>query len=253
MKKFKPIITMTATVAVLGFLTTTSTVEAANELKSEANIEFIEGTGIPALLNPANPGTPETPSDPLDPDDPGFPDDIILPEAGDRAGSLTLDAVTPISFGPHEISGKTEEYKSTSTLPYIQVTDRRGTGAGWDVTANLSPFTKVNEEGVEIETGTLPGSTLTFTNGEALTNGLQDNDTEPTVTNEIALTAEKGSQSVVTAAEGTGLGSWITRWFHPDSVDSDQGIVLTVPGGSATTGTHTADITWTLESTPVPE
>ena len=52
-------------------------------------------------------------------------------------------------------------YQSTSLKPFIQITDNRGTGAGWKVTAAASSFNDGTKD-------TLSGAVITFNNGEVV-------------------------------------------------------------------------------------
>ena len=83
------------------------------------------------------PRDPEDPTEPLDPTDPDNPTD----EPTHNKGPLSLDYVSSIDFGTQKINMyEKETYQSTSLKPFIQITDNRGTGAGWKVTASASSF-----------------------------------------------------------------------------------------------------------------
>ena len=202
--------------------------------ESKASIQFLPGTG------PVNPVDPEDPSTPLDPTDPNNPTD---PGTGND-GALTLDYVSSIDFGSHEVSSNTEVYSSTSKKPFIQVTDRRGTGAGWTVTASASQFTNGSAQ-------TLQGAVLTFKNAEEVSTTLYG---APTPETTVTLNADGTSSSkVVSAKVNTGLGTWVNRWFGAtpnDTASLNNNVTLTVPAGSATVGSHEATITWTLTDAP---
>ena len=83
----------------------------------------------------------ETP--PRDPDDPtGKPLDPTDPDNPTiRIRAISLYYVFSIDFGAQNINMyEKETYQSTSLKPFIQITDNRGTGAGWKVTASASSF-----------------------------------------------------------------------------------------------------------------
>lgn len=201
--------------------------------ESDAHITFTPGDGAPEVVDPDDPSMPYDP----DPNDPTVPQD---PPTGDT-GPLTLDYVSSVYFGEQMIEAETQIYESTTLQPFIQVTDRRGTGEGWNVTAQLSSF--MNEEEV-----TLPGSVLTFSDGEAVSTSRSD---APEPNNLVVLNTGGDAAEVVTAAEDEGLGSWITRWFPTeDEAATNDNVTLEVPAGTATEGEHTAVITWTLTSAP---
>src|SRR5699024_1746651 len=140
---------------------------------------------------------------PLDPVDPNNPTDSPT----GNAGPLTLDYVSSIDFGVHEIAGGTKIYEAETLKPFIQVTDRRGTGTGWTVTAQASALTQG-------ETATLSGSIIGFNGGEAVSAG---NAEAPTSVQPVVLNTCGDAVSVVTAAVNQGLGTWVNRWFPTDS------------------------------------
>lgn len=86
---------------------------------SNATITFTLPSDAPPVLDPTDP------TDPYDPGD-GDPND---PPTGET-GALTLDYVSSLDFGTHEIDLEQKVYESTILRPFIQVTDRRATGAG---------------------------------------------------------------------------------------------------------------------------
>lgn len=221
-------------VSLLTFFSIGTTAYAAT---SNANITFTPGEGAPDVLDPSDPTIPYEP----DPNNPSDPQE----SATGNTGPLTLDYVSSVNFGSQPIQAGTATYESTTLRPFIQVTDRRGTGAGWNVTAELSDFSNGEEE-------SLPGAVIRFTGGDVVTSSATSN-ASPTPNDEVVLTAGAGENNVVSAAETTGLGSWITRWF-PDEDRTDEGlnnnVTLEIPAGVATQGNHTATITWTLTAGP---
>ncbi|PFR63693.1 cell surface protein, partial [Bacillus cereus] len=74
-----------------------------------------------------------------------------------------MDYVSNIEFGEHEINSGTQVYNAQNENPFIQVSDNRGTGAGWKLSATASEFK--NEDGSKI----LKGAELSFKNGEVKT------------------------------------------------------------------------------------
>ncbi|XZF74789.1 WxL domain-containing protein [Bacillus sp. AL-1R] len=213
----------------------TSFAAVASQANSKAGVTFKEGS---SPINPVDPTDPTTPLEPTDPTNP------TNPPTGE-SGPLTLDYVSSVQFGSKEISISNEVYSSTSKKPFIQVSDRRGTGAGWKVTAKASRFSNGISE-------TLPGAVLTFKNGSVATPGIG---TSPTPAQTITLNTDGLTESlVVTAEPGTGLGTWLTRWLGPNPNVNDgalnNNVTLQIPGGSATIGNHEAVVTWTLVDAP---
>lgn len=240
-KKIKRIVSFTI-IGALAVLGLAQSVEAAD---SDAIIEFIpagDDTPAPPVLDPTDPEEEydyesEVPGDPQD-------------EPTGETGPLTLDYVSSINFGENPIEGGNVTYESTTLRPFIQVTDRRGTGEGWNVTAQAASFsTEIDENTRE---NTLPGSFITFNNGDVISPSTLETLEAPVLQEPIELIMGGEASEVVTAAPNTGLGSWITRWFPTNETGTNNNVTLEVPAGAATTGTHTATITWTLTSGPEP-
>ncbi len=102
----------------------------------------------------------ETP--PLDPDDPTKDLDPADPDdTTHQNGPLSLDYVSSIDFGTQKVITEQKIYQSTSLKPFIQITDNRGTGAGWKVTAAASSFNDGTKD-------TLSGAKITLNNGEVV-------------------------------------------------------------------------------------
>ncbi|EDO1366726.1 WxL domain-containing protein [Listeria monocytogenes] len=207
-----------------------------SEGDSKATVKFKAGAGV---VNPVDPENPTKPIDPLDPSNPTDP-------GTGNTGSLTLDYVSSVNFGEQEVSSTEQSYSSTSRKPFIQISDRRGTGAGWKVTATATAFQ--NEDG----TASLSGATLSFKNGE--TASASTTATTPTAAQTVELPTDGTSiVSVVSAKASEGMGTWINRWFGAtpnDTASLNDNVKLTIPAGSATLGDHEATITWTLSDAP---
>lgn len=206
---------------------------AQSSFTSNASITFVPGEGTPPVLDPTDPTQPFEPGV-----EPGDPSD----DPTNDAGPLTLDYVSSLDFGSHSIESEATIYESTVLRPFIQVTDRRGTGDGWHVTAQLSAFAN------ETET-TLPGAVLTLKNGSVISTTTGG---EPTANDPVALYAGGAAEIVVNAQENEGLGTWITRWFpvNPSVPNVNDSVTLEIPAGAATVGDHQATITWTLHDAP---
>ena len=208
-------------------------VHAESSYESNATITFTEGEGAPPVLDPEKldeifqPGVK-----------PGDPSDLPTIESG----PLTLDYVSSLDFSQHAIESNTMTYESTILRPFIKVTDRRGTGAGWHVTAQLSEFT-------DGKNPSLPGAVIVLNYGTVVS---PTEGGEPIPENPVILNAGGAATLVVSAAENNGLGTWITRWFpvNPSSPEFNDSVTLQIPAGAATIGDHSATITWTLYDAP---
>ncbi|WP_414842275.1 WxL domain-containing protein [Enterococcus saccharolyticus] len=114
--------------------------------------------------------------------------------------------------------------------PRIQVTDKRGTGAGWEVQAAISPI-KTSDDDV------LAGANLKLVNRSVVTNS-QNTSAAPVATD---ITLSSSQKTVFKADKDAGLGTWL------DNFDKNTS-VLTVYGGPVKAKTYNATITWTLTS-----
>lgn len=146
-------------------------------------------------------------------------------------GNLLLVEAPTISFGLHTIESDVENFTANTVTPNLEVSDARGTGLGWKVTAELSSFQISGSN-------TLPGAVLTMTAASATGTG-----TAPSPASTIALDAGGAAATIETAAAGTGLGVWDTSWLPVNAS-------LYVPIASQSTGGHQATLTWTLADTP---
>ena len=180
---------------------------------------------------------PTTPVSPVDPEDPSV-------ESGElgtgQPGPLSLDWVPRLGFGTaNEISPQISEHVTTTQKPYVQVSDLRGTGEGWKLTASLRPFMQGAAE-------SLKGSYITFETATTKTAAAAM--TAPIPATGIMLTSDNEEINIATAGstENQGMGTWVIRWFSGE----DNYIKLVVPRSAATVGLHSTVITWTLHNAP---
>ena len=192
---------------------------------------------------------------PVDPSNPGTGDGT----GGDggngvdvpNGGGLSLIYVTNnLNFGTHEIDVlKSNDYyahdttgNSTSALwndkAVIEVSDVRGTKAGWSLGVTGSELTGKDADGKAL--AAIDGAELTLPAGAVSSaDSIDGNGSVATATtNVLGSTA-----TVLTAAKGSGSGVTI------DQLDPSA-IKLTIPANSAEAGTYTATLNWNLASLP---
>jgi len=177
---------------------------------------------------------------PLNPDDPTQP-----LESGDmgtgESGSLALNYISPIAFGTHTVSSVEQIYNSTTLKPFVQVTDLRGTGSGWELRATAGLFE--NAEGA-----TINGAILTFLDGEPLS--AVPGAAPPMCPNEISLPADGTSSAIImSAGNDEGKGTWLCRWY-PETGPNNDAITLTIPAAIANIGNYTSSVLWSLVDAP---
>lgn len=182
-------------------------------------------------LTKRDPDNPVGPIDPIDPDD--------NPPSNDptgNTGDLRIDYISNIDFGTQTISGKTETYiaEKPASLTESQVSDLRGTGAGWHLQVNYD----TEKPGFTSEDKTLSGAELTLPSGTA--KSVADNKATPPATSEVVV--NDAAQNIMTAAANTGLGTWA------DEMDTAN-VSLKVPSGNLV-GDYTATLVWTLSDAP---
>ncbi|SOC40716.1 WxL domain-containing protein [Salinicoccus kekensis] len=168
-------------------------------------------------------------------------------------GKLTLDVVPLLDFKGKNIDASYEEYLFyTESDHHLQVTDRRGTGAGWNVTARAENFKDA--------TGamTLPSSEITFEEGDVQSPVDFQKSQKPT-SNGFTLETGKEATKVASAnasPEGEaidkaqGVGAWLIKWFSNNEDVENEKVKLKVPARSASAGEHTTKIIWTMEDGP---
>ncbi|CAD5898790.1 conserved exported hypothetical protein [Carnobacterium maltaromaticum] len=200
--------------------------------KSDTKIKFVAGDDV--VTPPVNPKDPDTeapnPVDPTDPDNPG---------TGEK-GPLSVDYISNLKFGQHKISGKTITYNALNEDPFVQVTDLRGAGNGWSLSAKMSPFkSATNQE--------LRGATLSMKNG-VLKPGSSTNVSAPPIKSDVVFNNGE-SKLVMNAKDKGGRGTWLTVWSGNNQ--ANESVQLNVLAGTPEANTdYTSSITWTLEDAP---
>ncbi|MEG0327923.1 MAG: WxL domain-containing protein [Erysipelothrix sp.] len=189
------------------------------------------------------PEDPTKPVDPLDPTDPTKPTDPTDPEEGTgNVGYLTLDYVPKLTFGNQKIARKPQSIQSTNTKAFVQVTDVRATGAGWNLQASMSDL--VHDNGVN----KINNAQLILKNPAVKTNDTKSNNA-PTSSELITLTSNNTSGvDIFTAQEDHGMGTWLSTWLSDNS--TNENVLLNLDTRDARAGGYTGTITWSLIQTP---
>ena len=150
-------------------------------------------------------------------------------------GDLHIVNASSFSFGTQSISAATLFYSPQGTNVTVDVSDLRGTGAGWSLNALASRF---YNGGV----ASLPGARMYLEDGQASTEGGVGQ--RPFVTGSIILDCDGVTSSrMAWAIVGAGMGNSTIVWLW-------ENVYLEVIGGTATIGNHIATINWSLQNAP---
>ncbi|MCO7181202.1 WxL domain-containing protein [Lactococcus formosensis] len=226
--------TLAATVLLTSFAFGASTVLADEDGASMKSVGTISYVTDDSSVNPI---------DPMDPD----PDDHENP----TAGPLSIDYVSNLRFGEQKTTGTDMTYyaqldeiidsegENIKRPNFVQVTDKRGSNAGWHLTVTQDGQFKSGANELAGAVLTLDNATLSTPNG-----GI-----EPTASQAIALTPGSASD-VLDAKEEQGTGTWLNR-FGADEEEAQSSVTLSVPGKTKKVqGEYKTSLTWTLTDTP---
>lgn len=172
------------------------------------------------------------------------PEETVTPEDGKETGNegpLSIDYVPNFLFGEVEISGSTLTLPDLNTNPLVQVTDNRGSGAGWTLKLSATPF--INNED---ETKQLTGTTLSI--GGITPEAVDETNTStaPTPSAQTYGVSDTSAKTLLRAGADAGMGSWKGKFKTSDGANS---VSLTIPAGNKV-GSYTSTITWSLANAP---
>lgn len=248
---------------ILGTATGIASAEEVKNYDSNGVVSFIPNTDPTDPVNPIDPD-PNKPVNPIDPTDPDGP------KPG-TDGPLSIDFASSLDFGTNKISSKDQVYYARAqtyknsdgsasdlvTPNYVQVSDNRGTNAGWTL--------KVKQNG-QFKNDTTLNKTLTGSVINLNTPAVRSNAegiTAPVATSDISLDANGSESIVLTAKAGAGAGTWINAWGtveknsetdkENNSIEADvtKAISLSVPGKTPKDAVkYTTTLTWALSDIP---
>ena len=250
--------TMLATILVLNGIVASTLVAFAAPANTIGEIGFTLDSGTPEIILP-DPDT-ENPSTP-NPENPGTPEDGNSGNAGDAF--LRIDHVSNFRFGINSIDminggtfnalaqewrNNTEETNITGhTVPFIQITDVRGTHAGWNLTVAQTAQFAATLDGTPVNLG---ASQLTLLN----TRVTNSTDTNVTVPATSTLVPGGSAISILNAPANHGMGTTQLLFGNATLLEGDRtdGIKLEVPANTAVAAnvTYTTALVWTLSNTP---
>ncbi|BDZ31923.1 WxL domain-containing protein [Lactiplantibacillus sp. WILCCON 0030] len=197
---------------------------------------------------------------PVDPDNPNKPIDPGDNNGAHAGGGLSLIyAPTSFDFGSHEIdvlNDKTYNLDTTSantkllqSNAVLEVSDVRGTNAGWTLTATAGTLTNVTDGTTTpktLGTDTIKGAQISLPGGKVSNSGVTGTSNGATPTNSITtlnLDSKGSTQQLLGAKNGSGAGVTV------DKLDPAN-ITLSIPANTAKAETYSTNITWALSDTP---
>lgn len=157
----------------------------------------------------------------------------VPPGGTDNTGSLTVDNVAPLLFDTHKLEGKEQVYTSVVADSNVQVTDKRGEEAGWNLQVSQTAFVDSTDA-----TKILKGAKLILPIGVIETAGT--NVSLSPIVSEVEL--NETPTVLMHALAGSGAGTW-TSVFNKDEIK------LTVPAGNRN-GEYRSTVTWSLLDAP---
>lgn len=223
---------------------------------TQAEVTFTAGSDTTGPLDPQNPTNPTDPTNPVNPVTPTDPDGTDPDGGGDaKDASLTIDYASSFDFGTHAIENKAATYTAAAQklstgdtrTNYVQVTDNRGTFAGWNVKVKMTDFTTTDTK-IPIANRTLKGATVTL--GDAAIQGAATSNPADKFVEITKLTPGTQSPTIIGASAGHGTGTSLLDFGGTDGATKDTAVKLSVPAGVAGAAKYTADLTWTLDNTP---
>lgn len=230
-----------------GVATTVSADEVAS-YGAYGSIKYIPSTSVTDPIDPLNPTQPIIPENP----------DPTIPVVPGTPGPLSIDFASSFDFGTQEITSVDKVYNAAAqkyqdaagnakTGPnYVQVTDNRGSLAGWGLTVKVSDFAATDATTAGKPGETLDGAKVYLTNAAVVSASKTPADKVKAIT---MLDPNVQSDVVMGATDGNGAGTSLVD-FGSDTT-KDSSVKLEVPGASTKLASdYKATMTWSLSDTP---
>lgn len=248
-----------AILAVLSFSSVNGFISHAAEADYNSNGEvvFIPNTDPTEPVDPNDPD-PNKPVEPIDPTDPNGPNP-------GTDGPLSIDYASSLDFGVNKISNKDEVYyaraqqykdEREATQNYVQVTDNRGSNAGWTLKVKQNGQFKASST----LNDTLSGSMVKLVDPVVASNSTA---TFPTAESTIELDPTGTESLVMTAKVDQGAGTYVNRWGTVETIkeknkdgnevdmEVTKAITLSVPGSTPKDAVkYGTSLTWSLSDVP---
>lgn len=155
-----------------------------------------------------------------------------------QPGFLTLESVSDIAFENVAIVAGNATAAPEADIT-ADVTDLRGTHAGWSLSATLEEFT-------DGPATSLAGTTINLKTPktESIVDSIINPREDIGVIEDVLLTAGSPSSLLANVEEGNGIGATKITW-------ESGNVELNVPEDEVTLGSHSANINWVMTNSPV--
>lgn len=226
---------LTTAVLVASVLGASASFAAEEDQKttSKGKVTFEPATGEGSVTPPAEPEKPGKPIFPWDPTDPEG-----KPQPGGQ-GPLSIDFASSFDFDKQEIVSGDRHYKAASQLAsdapiedgkapetsvpnFVQITDSRGTEAGWTLSVTQEEQFKTAKNKV------LTGGVVTLGN----TNFYSHSESAAAEGRTEVVLAPGKKEVIMVAKEGTGAGTQFAQWGTEETDNGAESVDLFVPGGT---------------------
>ncbi|MFU1800944.1 WxL domain-containing protein [Lactiplantibacillus pentosus] len=207
---------------------------AAENRSGSTNLqaEFTKSTSTVTPVDPTDPNTPSTGGDDNNGATPGGDLSLIYVSKSLGYGTHEIDVLNDQQYTPDLTSANTNLWKGNMV---VEVSDVRGTNAGWKLTVTGSNLTGVDGT-------TAKGATLSLPKGDVSNSGTDANGAVAT-TSEVALNGTVGSSAVLNAAKGGGAGVTISQ-LNPSN------LTLNIKANTVKAQTYSGNLNWTLSDLP---
>jgi hypothetical protein len=241
---------MKKSIIVASLLVSTLVLGAQNAFAENTSSATTEGT-IGVEKPTAEDGDITDPVDPTDPDNPFIPDN---PNPG-TPGLITIDQAPDLDFGTIKLGTAQTVYAALQTgtdstgaaksVPnYVQVTDKSGNYAGWELSVKRTEFVSGEDN--------LAGSTMTFKNASVVTAANNENPAPSTIVGQGTAGVEIPVNNKVVLAKAAateGIGTWIYR-MGADTTEGAESVELDIPLAQYVEGNYVSNLTWTVTDAP---
>ncbi len=184
---------------------------------------------------------------------------VVEPDGTGMKGTLTIDLITKLNFGEQKISGndkthmaqlatlKMADQSIKRTPNYVQITDSRGSNAGWQLQVQQDYQFKAVDANNKV-TSELTGAKLSFANPV-----MKSDKAAALAPTALGLTFQPNGApaTVVNSPANKGMGTWYYALGNSDE-EGAKSVSLFIPGSTAKKigAAYKTQLTWTIVNAP---